>query len=180
MSAAEHRRTARHTASFLTRIALVAALALTAAACGDDHEDTGSAVNAACTSSCQKSSGQCGVVNVAPGCATLCDLGYALVPACGSVYQNYVTCAGNAPVLSCNGNSVTVSVMVPCLNELGAYLNCAVDQALTGCVDLPLVNGACVDQKLGNAAKACLGAPVGCSLLTGTVQAGGLGLFCCP
>jgi hypothetical protein len=181
MSLVEGFFVARHTASTLGRIAVLAMVALVVEACGDDHEDTGSAVAAACSSSCNATSGRCNVGNLAPGCSALCDLGYSLVPACGAAYQNYVNCAGASPIVSCNGNAVTVAVTVPpCLDQLGSYLDCAVKQTLTGCVELPLENGACVDAKLGNRATACIGAPTGCSLLTGTVQAGGLGVYCCP
>lgn len=182
MSAAELGPSARHTASTLARFALAVSLALSAEACGDDHDDTGSAVAAACSSSCQKTSGQCGLVNLAPSCAALCDIGYTLTPACGPSYQSYVACAGDNPVLSCTGNTVSVSVELPCPDQLRAYLDCAVNHVLSGsvCVDLPIENQACVDQKLGNRATACVGGPPGCSLLTGTAQAGGLGIFCCP
>jgi hypothetical protein len=172
----------RHTASTLARLALAAALALAAEACGDDHEDTGSAVRAACNSSCQKTSGQCNLINLAPGCTELCDLGYSLAPACGAAYQNYVACAGDMPTLSCTGNTVSVSVL-PCTDQLGAYLNCAVNQVLTGvCVNLPFENSACAAQNLPNRATACVGAPPNCTVLTGiAVQGGGgLGVFCCP
>ena len=162
----------------LAQLGIAAAFALAVGACGDD--DPRAAVEAACNSSCNTTAGQCNLpaVTVAD-CATLCDLGYVLAPACGGPYQAYVSCAGTQPLLACNGNSVTVDVGVPCLNELANYLTCAVT-TIKVCVNLPLSDGACVQANLGNHAQACVGAPAGCSLLDGTAQAGGIGVFCCP
>jgi hypothetical protein len=163
----------------LAQFGLAATFALAVGACGDDDDDPGAAVAAACSSSCNTTAGQCNLPAVtASNCATVCDLGYVLAPACGGPYQAYVACAGTQPLLACNGSSVTVQVRVPCLNELTNYLACAVT-SIKVCVDLPLSDGACVQAKLGNQAQACVGAPAGCSLLDGTLQAGGAGVFCC-
>jgi hypothetical protein len=160
-------------------VCLVAAFTAAVSACGDD-DDPGSAVAAACSSSCNNTAGHCNLPAVtAADCASLCDLGYVLSPSCAGPYQAYVACAGEQPLLSCNGNSVTVQVGVPCLDKLSSYLACAVT-SLKVCVNLPLSDGACVQAKLGNYAQACVGAPAGCSLLDGTAQGGGIGVFCCP
>jgi hypothetical protein len=116
----------------------------------------------------------------AADCSLLCKLGYSLAPSCAATYQDYVSCAGAQPIVSCNGNTVSVNVSVPpCLDRLGNYIGCAVTQ-IKACVQLPLDDGACQQAKLGNVAQACIGAPAGCSLLDGTAQGGGLGVFCCP
>ena len=163
----------------LAQFGLAATFALAVGACGDDDDDPGAAVRAACDDSCTKTDGQCNLpVGAKANCATACDFGYLLAPTCGGPYQAYVACAGEQPLLSCNGNSVTVDVGVPCVNELTNYLTCAVT-SIKVCVDLPLSDGACVQAKLGNHAHACVGPPDGCSLLDGTAQAGGIGVFCC-
>jgi hypothetical protein len=173
-------RTLEKSVRRLAQFGLAAIFALAAGACGDDDDDNpGRAVAAACSDSCNKTSGHCNLpAAVAANCATACDLGYVLAPACGGPYQAYVACAGTQPLLSCNGNSVTVDVGVPCLNELTSYLTCAVT-TIKVCVDLPLSDAACVQAKLGDHARACVGAPAGCGLLDGTAQAGGIGVFCC-
>jgi hypothetical protein len=162
----------------LVQFGLAATFALAVGACGGD-DDPGAGVAAACNSSCSKTAGQCNLPTItATDCSSLCDLGYVLAPACGGPYQAYVACAGAQPLVACNGNAVTVEVGVPCLNELASYLSCAAT-SIKVCVNLPLSDGACVQAKLGNHAQACVGAPAGCSLLDGTAQAGGIGVFCC-
>ena len=163
-------------------LALASVLTLALEACGDDNDDPGSQVNAACTASCNATAGKCNLpAVVASDCALLCDAGYTVAPACASTYQDYVTCAGQNPLVACNGSAVTVQVNVPCLDKLTNYIGCEVTH-IQACLDLPLDNGSCVDAKLGNTARACVGAPLGCQLLTG-VQAGaqaGVGVYCCP
>lgn len=188
----------RKRASVLAAIA--ASLSLVAvAACGDDHvggidagsrtttardsgtDGPGSAVQAACNSSCAATSGSCSLPPVtAQDCAALCGLGYALAPACATTYEAYVHCAGASPLLQCDGNSITGEVGVSaCLNELGDYLTCAISDINT-CLELPLNDAACTRTNTGPHARACIGTQVGCTLLTGTFQAGRIGVFCCP
>ena len=169
----------------LAQFGLAATFALAVGACGDDNDNPGAAVAAACDDSCTKTAGQCNLPAVTKAnCATACDFGYLLAPACAGPYQAYVGCAGRQPLLSCNGNAVTVDVDVPCVNELTSYLTCAVT-SIKVCVDLPLNDASCVQANLGNHARACVGTPDGCSVLTGavvsagTAQAGGVGIFCC-
>ncbi len=158
---------------------IVAASVIALAACGDD-DDPGSAVKQACDSSCGVTAGSCNLGVTAQDCAALCGLGYTLAPACASTYEAYVHCAGASPLLECNGSSVTVDLNAPaCLDQLGSYLNCAVGH-INACFELPLDDGACTQANMGPHARACIGTQVGCTLLTGTVQAGGLGIFCCP
>jgi hypothetical protein len=102
-----------------------------------------------------------------------------LAPACAATYEDYVHCTGASPLLQCNGNNLTVEVGAPCLDELGNYLGCALGH-IDACFELPLDDPACAQAKMGPHARACIGNQVGCTLLTGTVQAGGLGVFCCP
>lgn len=146
--------------------------------CGSD-DDPGTAVQAACNSSCQASAGSCNLAITANECAALCGLGYTLAPACAATYEDYVHCAGATPLLECKGSTVTVDVGAPCLNELGNYLTCAVGH-ISACFELPLDDAACTQANMGPHARACIGNQVGCTLLTGTVQAGGIGVFCCP
>ncbi|HEX4340502.1 MAG TPA: hypothetical protein VH062_31555 [Polyangiaceae bacterium] len=169
----------------------VTALVFVLQACGDDHENPGSAVAAACGSSCNATAGQCNLpVVTAQNCAVLCDLGYSVAPACADHYRAYVDCAGASPLIACSGSSVSVDVSIPpCLDELGSYLSCAATN-IQLCLDLPLDDGACVQAKMGPHARACVGTATGCTLLTGavvanTTQAGpsggtGAGVFCCP
>jgi len=165
-------------ASVLASLVLAALVALPA--CGSDHDDPASAVQAACNSSCAASSGSCNLAITAQDCETLCGLGYTLAPACASTYEDYVHCAGSAPLVACNAASVTVDVGgVACLNQLGDYLTCAVGH-INACFELPLDDAACTQANMAPHARACIGNQVGCALLTGTVQAGGLGVFCCP
>ena len=162
----------------LVQACLAAAFALAVGACGDD-DNPGSAVAAACSSSCHTTAGQCNLPAInETDCARWCSLGYVLSPACAGPYQAYVACAGEQPLLTCNGNSVTVQVGVPCLDKLSSYLACAAT-SLKVCVNLPLSDAACVQANIGNHAQACVGAPAGCALLDGTAQAGGVGVFCC-
>src|SRR5258708_7321268 len=74
---------------------LVATTVFVLQGCGGDHEDPGSGVAAACSSSCSATAGQCNLpVVTAQNCATLCDVGYTLAPACAAAYQTYVDCSG--------------------------------------------------------------------------------------
>ncbi|HEX3595586.1 MAG TPA: hypothetical protein VHU80_10800 [Polyangiaceae bacterium] len=157
-------------------------------ACGDDHEDAGSAVAAACNSSCNATAGKCQLpVVTAQACATLCDLGYSVAPACAGRYQTYVNCTGASPLIACTGNTVAVNVSVPpCLNELGDYLTCAAGN-IQLCIDLPLDDGACTQASMPPHARACVGSQAGCQLLTGieaavngSTSGGGVGVVCCP
>lgn len=160
---------------------LVAATVFVLPACGSDHEDPGAGVAAACNSSCNATSAHCNLSITEPACANLCGLGYTIAPACAATYQGYVECTGASPLVACNGSSVTVNVSVPCLDQLGNYLTCAVGN-IGACFDVPLDNAACTQAKLGPNARACLGQPpAGCTLLAG-VQAGtqtSAGVFCC-
>jgi hypothetical protein len=162
-------------------VATIAALAFSGLlGCGSDREDDpATAVQAACNSSCQASAGSCNLAITANECASLCGLGYTLAPACATTYQDYVHCAGASPLLECTGSSITVDVGAPCLDKLGNYLSCAVGH-ISACFELPLDDAACTQAKMGPHARACIGTQVGCTLLTGTVQAGGIGVFCCP
>ena len=176
----------RMSGTFPRVVRLLGALAALAAlpsihGCGDDHEDPAASVRAACNDSCSRTAGSCNLPGVTvQDCAILCDLGYNLAPACASTYQSYVACAKAAPLLACSGTSVSVDVAAPaCLNQLGQYLTCAVGN-IQACFELPLDDGACTQQNMGPHARACVGTPPNCTLLTGTVQAGGVGVFCCP
>lgn len=168
---------ARQRASLVGFVAISLCLTVLAA-CGDD-DDPQAAVHAACNASCTSTAGSCNVAATESGCETLCDLGYNLAPACAGTYEAYVHCAGASPLLECHGNQVSVDVGGPaCLDELGNYLTCAVGH-INACFELPLDDAACVQANMGQHARACIGTPANCTLLTGTVQAGGVGVFCC-
>jgi hypothetical protein len=157
---------------------------MTLGACGGDSEDDSPAqrVDKACTSTCEDRVGGCGVpAPSADGCTSACKVGGALAADCAPQYEQYVTCAGDQPIVSCDESSITVSgSAVECLDPLAAYLVCAAEFVATACIPLPGQNAACQKAGLGPNAQACAATPDGCSLYEGTLRADGAGIFCCP
>ncbi len=165
----------------LAGIASVLPILVALAGCGnDDNGNVAAAEQSSCNGSCSAAVTMCPTsASLVSACSTLCQIGYDISPACAGQYAAYLQCAEASPVVQCTSSSVTVTVEVPpCLNQLGDYITCAAGH-IAACLDLPLADGACTDAKLGTTAKACVGTTAGCSLLDGTAQAGGFGIFCC-
>ena len=150
------------------------------AGCSDDDDDEPTPAEA-CGAACNAQIAGC--VQVPAGvqaCTTACLAGFALVPACTAAYQAALACLGGRPFLTCDDQSITVSVATAeCTDELVAYLAC-VPASIPRCLDAPLGNAQCSAANMPPRARVCLGeTPQNCELYEGTVRAG-VGTFCCP
>ena len=168
--------------SSFVRVALVALLPLGLIHCGSDNNNDGaSQVAAACDGACNATIGTC---NLPPGtlqsCQSGCQLGYTIAPSCASAYAAYTDCAKQQPLVSCSGNSVTVTASVPpCFDQLDSYLCCAVGH-ISICLALPLDDAGCTDASRPHA-NACVGNQPTCQLFAGAMaDTAGAGIYCCP
>ena len=169
--------------SFVFRLGLVLFVPFALANCGSDDNNSGaSQVAAACDGACNATIGTCNLPSgTLSACQAGCQLGYTIAPSCGSAYAAYTDCAKQQPLVSCSGNSVTVTASIPpCFDELDTYLSCAAGH-ISLCLALPLDDAACSTANLPPHANACVGTQPSCQLLDGAMAGtAGVGIYCCP
>lgn len=166
---------------WLTRGLIAASAILLCFGCGDERSDS-ERIAAACKDACGSVAPGCGLETPMESCRAACELGGSLSSGCAREYEGYLSCAADqTPLVSCDGDSVTISASVSvCVSPLTSYLGCAATAASPACLDAPEQNADCEAEGLGTRATVCAGEPAGCNLLEGSLRAEGAGLFCCP
>ncbi len=163
-----------------SRLVLVGLMLVPVSGCGgDDEEDP---VISACESICQDITNGCALLQPNPSdCAAACELGGAIQPDCKEDYAAVIQCADERPLLTCQGDTISVSLSAPaCLELLGGYVTCAAANLLPVCVPLPVLNAGCDTPGLPQA-TACVGVVEGCEQQVGaTAGSNGAGIYCCP